>query len=493
MDRRSTHSARGNEELRAARALLEAGFPSQALSRSRAAGFHAAGAALLAVGQLPATRACYDGRLVCTEVMEPAPDELRALSRLAAAELGDGTCGIGSVHDAIAGRVFGALGPSARPVRLAHETIAHGVYASVRGASTLMALAADQALRRRDPGTGRPISSTPRGAAALGILNGLYGDALERNGSDLQEPMAVRVRGRIVPPEPETLAQAFGDATPHPVVFVHGLMETEHAWRWGGGPTYGARLALDLGRTPVDVRYNSGRHVSANGRSLAGLLERLIAAWPVEVEQIALVGHSMGGLVARSACRQASERGDEWVGRVRHVVSLGTPHMGAPFAQGVHYLAHALHALPETRPFGRFLRRRSAGIRDMRLGSLVDSDWEGRDPDALRAAACAEVPLLEGATHCFVAATLTRAERHPVGRLSGDALVLGPSASGRSRTRRIPFRAEYGMHVGGAHHLALLNHPAVYERLREWLSQSPSQALRPPPSLQSTGKNASSS
>jgi hypothetical protein len=48
--------------------------------------------------------------------------------------------------------------------------------------------------------------------------------------------------------------------------------------------------------------------------------------------------------------------------------------------------------------------------------------------------------------------------------------VLHPSASGRGRTRRIPFRDDDGLHVGGAHHLALLNHPGVYERLRDWLA-----------------------
>jgi hypothetical protein len=161
------------------------------------------------------------------------------------------------------------------------------------------------------------------------------------------------------------------------------------------------------------------------------------------------------------------------VRRVRHVVSLGSPHMGAPLAQGVHWAAAALHKVPETRPLARFLRRRSAGIRDLRQGSLVDDDWRDCDPDALAATACREVPLLEGATHCFVAATITRNGRHPVGRLLGDWLVLEPSASGRSRTRRIPFDAEYGMHVGGAHHIALLNHPEVYERLRAWLAGGP--------------------
>jgi len=397
------------------------------------------------------------------------PDELRALSRLAAAELGGGAGGIGNVHDAIARRVFGALGPNARPVQVAHDAIARGVYASVRGAATVAGHAADQALRRRDTGDGRPLSSSPHGALALAVLGGLQGDALERDGSPLQQPLALRVRGRVVPPERDALAAAFPHATPCLVVFVHGLMETEHAWRLGGRESYGERLARDLVCTPVDVRYNSGRHISRNGRSLADLLDELIAAWPVEPEQIALVGHSMGGLVARSACHQAAQDGLPWARRVRHVVSLGTPHLGAPLAHGVHYAAEALHAVPETRPFGRLLRRRSDGIRDLRQGSLVDRDWEGRDPDALRASACEEVPLLEGATHCFVTATLTRDVRHPVGRLVGDALVLPASAAGRGRTRRIPFRPEDGLHVGGAHHLALLNHPAVYAQLRSWL------------------------
>jgi pimeloyl-ACP methyl ester carboxylesterase len=415
------------------------------------------------------------------------PDEVRALTRLGAEELANGTGGIGGIHAAIAQRVFDAIGPAGRPARLAHDAISRGVYAGVRGASQLAGHAADRALSRREHG--RAISADPRGAAALAVINGLIGDALERAGSDLQEPMAVRLDGDIV----DDFAAAFPAARPWLVVFVHGLFETEHAWRLGGVATYGARLERELGCSALDVRYNTGRHISHNGRSLAELLGRVVAAWPVEVERIALVGHSMGGLVARSACHTAAEEGQEWVARVRHVVSLGSPHMGAPLAQGVHYAAHALHAVPETRPFARFLRRRSAGIRDLRQGSLVDRDWEGCDPDALRAAACAEVPLLDGATHCFVTATITRRENHPLGRLIGDALVLSPSASGRSRTRRIPFRVEDGLHVGGAHHLALLNHPAVYERVREWLTQSPSQSLRSPSSDQSTGKNASSS
>jgi pimeloyl-ACP methyl ester carboxylesterase len=404
------------------------------------------------------------------------PDEVRALARLGFAELRGASGGIGAIHGAIAGRVFAAVGRSSVVVRLAHESIANRVCAGIGSGFSRVGQLADEALGRSGRRAPRALSPTALGGGLLGVLDGLIGDQLERDQSDLQEPMAVRVDGRVVDCDRPAVALSFPGATGRLAVFVHGLMGTEFPWRWfagESGETYGTRLSRDAGFTPVYIRYNSGRHVSENGRSLAELLERLVAAWPIEVEQVALIGHSMGGLVARSACWYASEDGGAWVRHVRHTVSLGTPHMGAPLARAVHHASAGLDRWPETRPIAHFLRRRSGGIRDLRQGSLVDEDWNDCDPDSLEAVACKEIPLLEGVTHCFVSATIMRNERHPLSRLVGDCLVLQPSASGYSRTRRIPFEAEYGVHVGPADHLALLNHPAVYERLREWLSSDP--------------------
>jgi pimeloyl-ACP methyl ester carboxylesterase len=398
-------------------------------------------------------------------------DELRALSRFAFDEVGSAPGGIGGMHRAVADRVFGAVGPQARPIEVLHRAAADLSYGAVKAGFGLAGRAVDAALGAR--GDHRPLSATPRGAALLGAVQGLRGDTLARDGSPLHTPMAVRVGGRAVPAEPAALAAAFPAAGPRLVVFLHGLMETEHAWSWGAaetGGTYGDRLAADLGCTPVMIRCNTGLHISENGRSLAQLLEAVVAGWPVAVTEVALVGHSMGGLIARSACHRAAEDGLAWVALVRHVISLGTPHLGAPLAQATGAMTAAFDALPETRPFAGFLRRGSAGIRDLRNGSLVDEDWQGRDEPTLRAAACAEVPLLPGATHCFVSASITRSPRHPVGRLIGDLLVLEGSAAGRSRSRRIGFRDEDGLHVGGATHFALLNHPAVYAQLRTWLA-----------------------
>lgn len=377
--------------------------------------------------------------------------EVQALVRLGAEELASAPQGIKAFHHATAERAFKAVGPAGRPVKFVHDTISEAVYGGLGHAVRLGGRGVEAAIGRRQA---QLLSDTARGAALLAIVNGLIGDTLEAEQNPLQQPMAIRVGGVPVG------VDAFRQATPRVAVFLHGLMETEFSW--GRAPNYGSRLAEECGWTPVYVRYNSGLRISQNGRCLADLLEETLAAWPVDVREIALIGHSMGGLVARSATHQAAQSDLGWVARVSHVASLGTPHRGAPLEEIVHVGSAALSLLPETRPVSRFLRRRSGGIRDLRRGSLVDDDWKDRDPDALRAAACEEIPLLEGAKHCFVSASLTRSPRDPLGRLVGDMLVLSSSAA--------PWRDEQAYHVAGAGHFALLNHPEVYDRLREWLA-----------------------
>ncbi len=173
---------------------------------------------------------------------------------------------------------------------------------------SVIGLAADTTLGRRHVPDGRALSSSPRGALVVGALTGLIGDRLERDESDLHEPLSVRVGGRPVALDEAGLAAAFPVPTGRLVVFLHGLMETEFSWRLRSATSapYGRRLRDDLGFTPLELRYNTGRHISENGLALADLLERLVAQSPVEVERIALVGHWMGGLVARSAAHQAA-------------------------------------------------------------------------------------------------------------------------------------------------------------------------------------------
>jgi pimeloyl-ACP methyl ester carboxylesterase len=301
----------------------------------------------------------------------------------------------------------------------------------------------------------------------------VFGDTLVRRGNLLALPMAFRRGGRDLELTPQELAHAYPNAKSRLAVFVHGLCETDDAWkRMPARPArhvpYGHRMEIELGYIPLYLRYNTGRHISENGREFADQLERLIAAWPTTVDEVVLIGHSMGGLVARSACHYGA--GSDCVTKVRHVFTLGTPHRGAPLEKVTNAASAGLARLPETRPLARALNIRSSGIKDLRYGYLTDECWLDEDCDAFLRNTSREVPFLPTARHYFICTTLSREPDAAVGRIVGDLLVLHPSAWDHpGRGKRLRFPVEHYHHVGGANHFDLLNHPAIYAQIRRCL------------------------
>lgn len=369
-------------------------------------------------------------------------------------------------HEAVLDRVHGTRrrptgGTASLPESL-HRGLATGVYGGL-GAGCRAAAAGLGALA--DRGVGPTLEDGPAGRFLTAAVAGLIGDRLARERPRLAMPLAVRIDGRDVPLEPGVLATAFPSATNRVAVLLHGLSEDESAFarrREAVGAAYPDTLA-ELGWTPVLLRANTGLGLRENGVALAALLRDLVDAWPEEVERLALVGHSMGGLVIRAACAVAGDvagdtAGDgagghrSWQERVRHVVTLGTPHLGAPLAGGVAGGARALSRLPETAAFGRILDQRSAGVLD-----LVRGLGE-------------EVPPLPHARYHLVSATVTRSPRHPLGRLLGDLLVRQESAYGAPRRRADLFPEADRLHLPGAGHFDLLNHRDVHDALRRWLA-----------------------
>jgi len=380
-----------------------------------------------------------------------------------------------TMHTAIARRAFGNT-PGSAPARLIHDGIATAVYSGMRGAARGAAGLAAVAARSSASADVRPLSRSPRGRFLVGALNGVTGDRLEETGNDLAIGMAVRVDGDDVVCGADQLRRAFADATPRAVVFLHGLAETEEWWlrrrsdaRGRRLRPFGERLRADAGLTPVYLRYNTGRHVSENGWSLAVLLERLVEAWPVPLQELVLIGHSMGGLVIRSACHLGAESGHSWPQRVRDVVTLGTPHHGAPLAKAIHTAAWALRALPEATPLADILDLRSNGIRDMRFGAAHDDDWRDEDRRALLGDNRRHLPLMPHARYTFITATLTRDPQHLLGRVAGDLMVRSESSRGHCRQHTVQLEPGSVVHLGGLTHFDLLDHPAVYEVLRSTL------------------------
>ncbi len=321
----------------------------------------------------------------------------------------------------------------------------------------------------------------------LAVLNGLFGDALDDRSSSFATPMTIRAGSTILPLEPQALHDALAAAgievSSRVCVFVHGLMSTESVWQYPNeaATSYGSQLADTHGVTPLSLRYNTGRHVSVNGRELAQLLNLLVAAWPVRVREINLIGHSMGGLVVRSACyyaRDVRPRGRRlpiarrWTTKVRRVVLIGVPNTGAPLEAFVNLASATLWSLPvpATRLVGLGLDCRSAGIRDLRFGNIVDEDWLEHDPGARVRPQPHRVHRLRRADHLVVAGTVTTDPEHPLARIIGDALVTSSSAAGvvagadgvdlvpGAATRMFP----------RTNHIALAHDAAVFDAIDEW-------------------------
>lgn len=297
-------------------------------------------------------------------------------------------------------------------------------------------------------------TTTPRREALVSVLNGVIGDHLAATKNPLAIPMHFR-RGP-------------GPSTGRILVLVHGLCMDHHQWR-RQGHDHGEALSRNLGFTPVYLRYNTGRHVSSNGREFAAQLEALVAAWPVPVEQIAIVGHSMGGLVARSACHYGGLAAHAWLQRLSALVFLGTPHHGAPLERAGNLLDMLLEMSPYAAPLARIGGNRGAGITDLRFGSLLDEDWNGRSRRC-RHDPRTPVPLPAG-VHSFAVAA-TRAQGPGAASYRGDGLVPLDSALGRHPDPRfaLGFPPAH-QHVSyGSGHFDLLNAPDVAERLAAWLS-----------------------
>lgn len=402
------------------------------------------------------------------------PEEIAALGDIAGDAAAGATKQIHELHSGIAGRVWRRVGRASLPVQIAHDRIAKGAYTAAgeltRAIVRAGALAASVTRAPEAPS----IQRSPAGRAVVSALNGAFGDTLLRRRNALALDMAIRRKGQDVETTRSGLTRAYPNAKPRLAVFVHGLCETDEAWKLGAARhvPYGHRMEIELGYTPIYLRYNTGRHISENGRDLADLLERLASNWPVTVHEITLVGHSMGGLVSRSACHYGA--GSACMAKVRHVFTLGTPHRGAPLEQAANAASAALGRLPETRPLAMALNLRSSGIKDLRYGYLVDECWMDQDCDAFLRNTSREIPFPTTARHYFICATLSLQPDAAVGRIIGDLLVLQPSAwAHEGKGKRMRFPIEHYYHLGKANHFDLLNHPAIFAQMRRCLASQP--------------------
>ncbi|WP_322861827.1 esterase/lipase family protein [Aeromonas allosaccharophila] len=345
------------------------------------------------------------------------------------------------------------------------------VYKGVHGAANTLGSGINGLLTRLPPTPPlHHIPETPKRAALIATLNGVMGDALVESHNALATPMTLRYQG-----EPLDW-QAMPTDLPREgrvLLMVHGLCMNDLQWQtlYQGEPVnHGEQLANALGYQPFYVRYNSGLPIAQNGQALALLLEQLLTHWPGDLKEITIMGYSMGGLVARSACHHASVAGLTWPARLANLIFLGTPHHGAPLEHAGHWLEQLLPASAYTEPFVRLTRLRSTGIKDLRHGKVIET-LAPPDPTVPMRDPREPLPLPCG-VNCYAIAATTAAKRSLLAdRLIGDGLVPLHSALGQHREARhqLAFLPAHTLIVYRTSHMALLGSPQVSQQLLRWL------------------------
>ena len=386
-------------------------------------------------------------------------DDLRGVGRLAI----DAVTGVTDLVEAMHRTISGVAPPLGKALPGPTGGISGLVYRSVRGVTRLVGQGIDSALAAASPLL-RETQPLPMRDAAVAALNGVYGDHLVRSGNPLAIPMTLRRDAAPLQLDAASLRHSLPDLGPHLLVALHGLCMNDRQWL-RKGHDHAAMLAAEFGYTPLYLHYNSGRHVADNGRDLAQLLEQLVRAWPVPVESLTLLGHSMGGLLARSAAHQSQLL--EWPRHLRNMVFLGTPHHGAPLERAGNWFDTLLSQSPYSAPFLRLGESRSAGIKDLRFGHVTDAVPRGRHRHDTRD----PVPLPSGVPCFAIAATRGRADR-AVEKLPSDGLVPISSALGLhhvpGHSLEIPETRRWIAHE--CSHFDLLSRADVHARLREWLA-----------------------
>lgn len=420
-------------------------------------------------------------------------DNLRASDLRAVAQLAtQATLGVAAIAEGVHQAVLDTIGlPGTRAGKT--KGLTGLVYRAVHGVTAMVGEGLEAAFTQLEPMLASLVDEppeTPVREAVLAALNGVMGDSLAEAQNPLATAMTVRYQGCALPldgPLP------IPHATDKVLLLIHGLCMNDLQWNAPphdsahtpdlpsenpDGTTaepapsdHAAALASQLGYTPVYLRYNTGLHTSQNGHALAKVLEQLVARWPVPVKELSVVGHSMGGLVIRSAVYYARLGALQWPDTVKNIVFLGTPHHGAPLERAGNWVDTLLGSTSYSRPFAKLGQLRSAGITDLRWGNVLDADWHKHDRFARSPDVRQPLQLPHG-IDCFTVAAIAAAQRSPVAdRLIGDGLVPLPSALGHHEDsrRHLVFAEQAQMVLYNTHHMDLLNHPEVTRQLLAWL------------------------
>ena len=391
--------------------------------------------------------------------------DLQGVARL----ITEATLGITDLVEAMHKRVVHPPFLPSTPIQHLITKIAGITYQNIKWSTQLIGNGLDKALGKLTPLLGE-TETTDEKEAIRSALNGVIGDYLEEKKNPLNITMQFRFQGKVINLENENIEELCQGINGKIILMIHGSCMNDLQWT-RKEHNHGEVLAKDLNKTPVYLHYNTGRHISTNGRDLNELLENLISKWSRPVEELVIIAHSMGGLVARSAIYYGQKQQKKWIHHLQKIVFLGTPHHGASLERAGNYLDVILEAVPYTKPFARLGKIRSAGVTDLRYGNLIDEDWHANDRFEMQTDKRQIIPL-PNQIECYSVAGDIGKVKEPVStHWFGDKLVDVKSALGQHKNpvRNLQFKKENTWINYETSHLDLLSAPIVNSKIKAWI------------------------
>jgi pimeloyl-ACP methyl ester carboxylesterase len=355
------------------------------------------------------------------------------------------------------------------PIQHIISGIAGFTFNNVRTTATLIGNGLDKTLELLNPLLDVEIPSEKK-ETALAIINGVIGDYLGENKNPLAIQMQIRYKSQNI--SFEKLNETYSNLNGKIMLMIHGLCMNDLQWT-RNEHNHGELLAKQFNFTPIYLHYNSGLHISANGKELNSVLNELTKSWPVPMEEIVILSHSMGGLVARSAYYYGQEQNKSWTKHLKKIIFLGTPHHGAPLERAGNFIEELLETNTFAKPFARLGKMRSSGITDLRYGNIVDNDWQGIDRFKKLADNRKQIPLLEKVQSYAVAAAIGKKEDFLKYKIIGDGLVPIESALGNHKNtdKNLNFPESNTLIIYESNHMDLLSSMIVYNKIQVWMTE----------------------
>jgi pimeloyl-ACP methyl ester carboxylesterase len=395
-----------------------------------------------------------------------ASSELQGLTRL----ITDATINVTDLVEAMHRRVVHPPFLPSTPIQHLITNIAGFTFKNIKWGTRFIGSNLDKALGRLSTLLGEIEASDER-EKIRSVLNGVIGDYLDKNQNPLKITMQFRNEAKAIPLDSKNIEETYPTINGKILLMVHGSCKNDIQWT-RKEHNHGTLLAKELNKTPIYLNYNSGCHISTNGQEFNELLEELVRNWPVPVEELVIIAHSMGGLVSRSALHYGQEQKKSWTKHLKKVIFLGTPHHGAPLEQVGNYIDVVLEAIHYAKPFARLGKIRSAGVTDLRYGNLLDEDWQDSDRFKMQGDQRVNISLPEQIAFYSIAGIAGKETKSITSQLIGDKMVGVKSALGQHKepSKNLHFKKENTWIAYESTHSELLSNPKIYTKIKEWIN-----------------------